>query len=1471
MKLKKLLASILCVAMVLSTMSFTVLAADTDIIEVGTGKTYETWSAAVAAAADADGDKTITYHIYGKVEVDKTYWVSPRGTSGATTINFVGMTDDAEICISSSTPTIIATDGVSDMAAINYTDLILSRPNGSWAADFAHANQFFTTWMRGATNGVVTYTGCTFLNGTCANTYNETVYIDCNFKNETSNALWIMGGDVEVVGGTVEAAKGIKTYNDNPATVINADISDVTFDVELTPAVIASAIGDVTLEDIDTTACEYGVIENGVSGGATANVTIDGETPSYVATATNKYGVTIYVTDTSYAEAVVEEANTTTNSNVAKVVGEDGYVTYYTSLHTAISKAQSGEIVEVLKDETYSVWNAIYINENVTINGDNHTITITDQIDSNINGGGMFLKAKKLVINDLKVNLPATPTDEMERLATMYSGELNNVTVTGGSHVVSILGGDSEVVINDCDFSNIGGWAIETEGIGNTALNVSNSTFDKKAVIIRGENNIFEDNTITSTEEIEGVNVLGNATITGNDFGESSLKIDQGRTVTIENNIINNVEFPNWFGVENEDYSALTVNENTLSADAYTTLVTTVPGTADNNTTVKGEGTESNPYLISNLDALKQFRDSVNSGNSYQGQYIKLMNDIDLNNEEWTPIGTLANPFNGMFDGGNHTIKNLFISGEKVNAAKYNYKGLFGYMKGGAASGIKNLTIENASVTGGLYIGAILGRSYTGGIVENCHVKGNIAIDAYSYAGGIVGRHEYSKGNALDGTTKALYNCSVDGETLARTGSYIDVEYAVSYAGGIVGFMAEGDYKVDKCSVKNITISGIYGLGGISGIAHYSNSFTNSSVENVTIISNDNNPDSNRTDNIGLIAGACQGTEKNPAIFSDNTVANTTATANYTDGTTEEITMLFGNNMSGATSVTNYAVEVNGAFYESISDAVQKVTLPATIKLIRDVKETVSLSATVDAITIDLNGKTLNGAILPSTGNITVKNGSIVNEDENVSAIEINEGTLVVENVNIDSERHAVRIDGDVDATINGGVYKVLVNNEVSAHTINVSGSATVIIKNGTFYGPKGTPNGNAMGGSALQSRDTAVVTIEGGNFSGGVNKTITGAAASNISVIGGLFDQDPSAYTAEGYEAVATDESEYLYSVEPLDAPGVKVEFVPTDKPNIYNIVLKSTSYQNIYEFVAAEFVFVNDSKTVGEKEMGYEILGVEGKTVVEQAASDYFDNDQYIIRIPAGEEENRLTGREITIGQVKFIGQATTQFQGNIKFKVDRAEVDATERKTHLGYYYTTDAGTLTIVTGETGYAIDNKVEEIKRDVAVNLAFNHSIDTGNKWSDKQIKVTLKNNFGYNETQSINIKDAKSGVTTFTDVPLGQISVTLTAPGFRTYTYKTVVEETADNGVLVLNFWNDVKRENEDVIEDGKNSMYHNFLVGDIVMDYIVDKYDLAAVTSYYGTYGIGNNEKFLMYDLNRDGDIDIRDVQYVLHTMGN
>ena len=50
---------------------------------------------------------------------------------------------------------------------------------------------------------------------------------------------------------------------------------------------------------------------------------------------------------------------------------------------------------------------------------------------------------------------------------------------------------------------------------------------------------------------------------------------------------------------------------------------------------------QSKMLKISTADELKAFRDDVNNGNTYNGWYVYLTNDITLDiNEEWIPIGT---------------------------------------------------------------------------------------------------------------------------------------------------------------------------------------------------------------------------------------------------------------------------------------------------------------------------------------------------------------------------------------------------------------------------------------------------------------------------------------------------------------------------------------------------------------------------------------------------------------------------------------------------------------------------------------------------------------------------------------------------------------------------------------------------------------------------------------------------------------
>ncbi|MFA9466059.1 MAG: hypothetical protein ACERKN_17405, partial [Velocimicrobium sp.] len=61
------------------------------------------------------------------------------------------------------------------------------------------------------------------------------------------------------------------------------------------------------------------------------------------------------------------------------------------------------------------------------------------------------------------------------------------------------------------------------------------------------------------------------------------------------------------------------------------------------------EGTEGNPFLISNVEEFKRISNNLNS-------YYKLTEDLDFNGEIVTPIGTSTMPFKGSLDGDGHAI-----------------------------------------------------------------------------------------------------------------------------------------------------------------------------------------------------------------------------------------------------------------------------------------------------------------------------------------------------------------------------------------------------------------------------------------------------------------------------------------------------------------------------------------------------------------------------------------------------------------------------------------------------------------------------------------------------------------------------------------------------------------------------------------------------------------------------------------------
>jgi len=252
-----------------------------------------------------------------------------------------------------------------------------------------------------------------------------------------------------------------------------------------------------------------------------------------------------------------------------------------------------------------------------------------------------------------------------------------------------------------------------------------------------------------------------------------------------------------------------------------------------------GDGTQNNPFQIETAAQLAHFAKNVNAGNWYDGEYIVLKNDLDLNNQEWTPIGNARKPFKGNFDGNNHTVTGMKISGAS------DCVGLFGgCTRHNVYSAIKNITVKNSDIHGEKFVGAIVGRAEEINI-ENCRSIGN-TINGETDVGGICGKI----GGYSGGKVSQCYNSSkvtgggrVGGiagmgsiaENCLNTGEITIIREAYrSACGGIFGSFGDATTSARVTACVNLgKVSGGESFGGIVGktetssTGHISNCYYN--------------------------------------------------------------------------------------------------------------------------------------------------------------------------------------------------------------------------------------------------------------------------------------------------------------------------------------------------------------------------------------------------------------------------------------------------------------------------------------------------------------------------------------------------------------------------------------------------------------------------------------------------------------------
>lgn len=242
-----------------------------------------------------------------------------------------------------------------------------------------------------------------------------------------------------------------------------------------------------------------------------------------------------------------------------------------------------------------------------------------------------------------------------------------------------------------------------------------------------------------------------------------------------------------------------------------------------------GDGSESNPYLITSAEELAGLAERSNAGETFEGKFFRLTADISLSDPAapaeqkrmWeNPIGyrrfdndpdspdyTMTRMmFKGTFDGNGHTISNMYFSKENsitswddlFNDEGIDWDGwdvaLFGNLDGAV---IRNLNIADAWLLGASNICGIACEAVNS-TVENCNVQGT-----------------FVSGNQAVGGSAAAIAGRVEGSTFVNCTANADV-MGIRGTGVLVGILDKNS-TITNCRVEGNAYGKEYDTGGMVG------------------------------------------------------------------------------------------------------------------------------------------------------------------------------------------------------------------------------------------------------------------------------------------------------------------------------------------------------------------------------------------------------------------------------------------------------------------------------------------------------------------------------------------------------------------------------------------------------------------------------------------------------------------------------
>ena len=199
----------------------------------------------------------------------------------------------------------------------------------------------------------------------------------------------------------------------------------------------------------------------------------------------------------------------------------------------------------------------------------------------------------------------------------------------------------------------------------------------------------------------------------------------------------------------------------------------------------------------------------VNKGNAVSR--VKLMNDISLGNNEWTPIGNNYKEFVGEFDGNGHVVSDLYINNKSGRQA------LFGTVR---KATITDLGVKGSVTSNQQYAAGLVAYAYENTVISRCFSA--VDVTTSSKVAGILANPQfetititdcYNVGNitatAANGIASGISNsCLQQGKSPKITNCYNVGRIIGATRSGAISDTTKADAIVNCYYLKDCTSNG---------------------------------------------------------------------------------------------------------------------------------------------------------------------------------------------------------------------------------------------------------------------------------------------------------------------------------------------------------------------------------------------------------------------------------------------------------------------------------------------------------------------------------------------------------------------------------------------------------------------------------------------------------------------------------------